>query len=43
MGAAMTWNAPLAACALDYALAGVTSIEEVLRVTATLAEDEVTA
>ncbi|WP_421683796.1 Flp pilus assembly complex ATPase component TadA [Stutzerimonas urumqiensis] len=34
---------PLAACALDYALVGVTSIEEVLRVTATLAEDEVTA
>jgi MSHA biogenesis protein MshE len=34
---------PLAACALDYAIAGVTSIEEVLKVCATLADDEVTA
>ena len=34
---------PLAACALDYAIAGVTSIEEVLKVCATLADDEVIA
>jgi len=31
---------PLAACALDYALAGVTSIEEVLKVCATLSDEE---
>jgi MSHA biogenesis protein MshE len=30
---------PLAACALDYALAGVTSIEEVLKVCATLTDE----
>lgn len=29
---------PLAACALDYALAGVTSIDEVLKVCATLTD-----
>ena len=34
---------PLAACALDYAIAGVTSLEEVLKVCATLADDEVAA
>ena len=32
---------PLAACALDYALAGVTSIEEVLKVCATLTDEVV--
>ena len=30
---------PLAACALDYALAGVTSVEEVLKVCATLTDE----
>ncbi|MGH8354524.1 MAG: GspE/PulE family protein [Pseudomonas sp.] len=30
---------PLAACALDYALAGVTSVEEVLKVCATLSDE----
>jgi MSHA biogenesis protein MshE len=30
---------PLAACALDYALAGVTSVEEVLKVCATLSHE----
>jgi MSHA biogenesis protein MshE len=34
---------PLAGSALDYAIAGVTSVEEVLKVCATLADDEVTA
>ncbi|WP_279222873.1 GspE/PulE family protein [Stutzerimonas kunmingensis] len=34
---------PLAASALDYAIAGVTSVEEVLKVCATLADDEVSA
>jgi MSHA biogenesis protein MshE len=32
---------PLAACALDYALAGVTSVEEVLKVCATLTDEVV--
>ncbi len=32
---------PLAACALDYALAGVTSVEEVLKVCATLTDEGV--
>jgi MSHA biogenesis protein MshE len=32
---------PLAACALDYALAGITSIEEVLKVCATLTDEAV--
>ncbi|WP_312917826.1 GspE/PulE family protein [Stutzerimonas kunmingensis] len=32
---------PLAASALDYAIVGVTSVEEVLKVCATLADDEV--
>ena len=31
----------LAACALDYALAGMTSIEEVLRVSASLSDERV--
>lgn len=34
---------PLAASALDYAIAGVTTVEEVLKVCATLADDEVSA
>ncbi len=33
---------PLAECALDYAIAGITSVDEVLKVCATLADDEVT-
>ncbi|MES2817719.1 MAG: GspE/PulE family protein [Pseudomonadota bacterium] len=32
---------PLAACALDYALAGITSVEEVLKVCATLTDEVV--
>ncbi len=34
---------PLAECAMDYAIAGVTSVDEVLKVCATLADDEVMA
>src|SRR5690606_26582490 len=34
---------PLAASALDYAIAGITSVDEVLKVCATLADDEVSA
>ncbi|MBU1301192.1 MAG: GspE/PulE family protein, partial [Gammaproteobacteria bacterium] len=34
---------PLAECALDSAIAGITSVDEVLKVCATLADDEVTA
>lgn len=34
---------PLAACALDYAIAGITSLEEVLKVTASLVDEEVIA
>ena len=33
---------PLAACALDYALAGITSVEEVLKVCATLSDEVMT-
>ncbi|QLF92454.1 Flp pilus assembly complex ATPase component TadA [Pseudomonas sp. ABC1] len=32
---------PLAACALDYAMAGVTSVDEVLKVCATLSDEDV--